>query len=87
MAVGRYGETQGDVGPSFIAFLVVNALLLPYAKLVWDEARGFVLGDNVFFVSQGLMQFVGLKVVVNRMLWAFAILIAPIGLAYLMVRR
>jgi hypothetical protein len=61
--------------------VVVNTLLYPYARFVYESIVGFIMGDNVFFVNAIMMLFV--KIFTMAMCWAAAIFIAPIGLAYL----
>lgn len=82
-------QTQADARSSanslgFYALVIVNALLFPFAKLVWNEIRDFVMGNN-FVVANALLVF-GLKFLVNGILWACAIFIAPVGVAYLWFR-
>lgn len=66
---------------AFYGFLVINTLLYPYSRFVYEGIVGFIMGDNVFFVSMVAMLIA--KVVSMTFCWSFAILIAPIGLAYL----
>lgn len=64
-----------------MVFLVVSTLLYPYARFVYESIAGFVMGNNVFFVNAIVMLFV--KLFTMAMCWAFAIFIAPVGLAWL----
>lgn len=64
-----------------MAFLVVCTLLYPYARFVYESVIGFVMGNNGFFVNAIFMLFV--KLFTMAMCWALAIVIAPIGLAWL----
>ncbi len=64
-----------------IAMLVVNTLLYPYARFVYESIVGFIMGDNLFLVNAVLMMFV--KIMTMAMCWSFALFIAPIGLIYL----
>lgn len=63
------------------SLLVVNTLLYPYSRFIYEKLVGFVLGENVFFVNAFLMMFV--KLTTMLMCWGFAIFIAPLGLVYL----
>lgn len=62
----------------------VQTLLFPFAKLAWNELRDFLLGNTVFFGNAVLVLLA--KVVVNVVLWAFALVIAPLGFGYLWFR-
>ncbi|MEH3022012.1 MAG: hypothetical protein PGN19_04640 [Pseudomonas oryzihabitans] len=67
--------------PGFYALLVINTLLYPYSRFVYESVVGFIVGDNLFFVNALLMLFV--KVMTMTLCWSMAIFIAPLGLAYL----
>lgn len=69
--------------PTFglVILLAVNTLLYPYARFVWESIVGFIFGQNVFFVPALILLFV--KVVTMVICWQMALLIAPIGLAWL----
>lgn len=74
--------SNSEQNPSFmIGFLTASLLLFPFAKLVWDELRTFIMGDTIIFQSVP-MHFIG-KYIVNGLLFATAILIAPLGILYL----
>lgn len=75
---------QGERGTSTAVILVLsilNTLLFPFAKLVWNNLKGFVLGDTIL-LSNFLFLIVG-KFVVNFTLWWLALVIAPFGVGYL----
>ena len=61
--------------------LIVNTLLYPYSRFVYEGIVRFIMGDNVFYVNAFLMLFV--KYITMGLCFSFAIVIAPIGLAYL----
>lgn len=65
--------------PGFICLV-----LFPFSKLVYDELKRFLLGDNVFFLNAIFMLFA--KLVINSVLFICAWFIAPIGMAYLWYR-
>lgn len=67
-----------------VLLCVVNTLLYPYARFVYEGVVGFILGNNVFFVSAVPMLLV--KAMTMFICWMLAICIAPIGLAYLYFR-
>ncbi|MDN3525304.1 hypothetical protein QWY79_08465 [Halomonas sabkhae] len=64
-----------------VPLLVLNALLYPYARFVYEQIIGFVMGDNVFYIP--LIVMLPVKCITIAMCWASAIFIAPFGLVYL----
>ncbi|MDQ7987055.1 hypothetical protein QYS36_19115 [Pseudomonas sp. G34] len=74
--------TKGIMGnPGMVVMCVVNTLLYPYARFVYESIVGYIMGSNVFFVNALIMLFV--KVMTMALCWSMAIFIAPVGLAYL----
>ncbi|RQP22462.1 hypothetical protein [Piscinibacter terrae] len=65
--------------------LVVNTLLYPYARFVYEGVVGFFMGDTVLIVNLFLMLFV--KVMTMAVCWGGALFIAPIGLLYLFIHH
>ncbi|WP_445946302.1 hypothetical protein [Shewanella sp.] len=70
-----------DTPVMLIFFIIVNTLLYPYARFVYEKVIGFILGENVFFVN-GLFLLLA-KCFTMSICWAMAIFIAPVGLGYL----
>ncbi|MHC6225508.1 hypothetical protein ACYU03_12160 [Pseudomonas sp. X10] len=68
-----------------VGFALINTLLYPYSRFVYESIVGYIMGNNVFFVNALLMLFV--KLMSMAMCWSFAIFIAPVGLAYLFWRN
>jgi hypothetical protein len=66
---------------NMILFMVVNTVLYPYSRFVYESIANFVLGQNVFFVNALFMLFV--KLITMLLCWVCAIFVAPIGLGYL----
>ncbi len=66
---------------SMIVFFVINTLLYPYSRFVYESIIHFLIGENIFLVNAVLMLFV--KLMTMAMCWSAAIFIAPVGLAYL----
>jgi hypothetical protein len=64
-----------------LLILVVNTLLYPYSRFVYESVMDFIMGQNVIFGS--LMLMLGFKLATMLVCWVFAIFIAPFGLAYL----
>lgn len=66
---------------SMLLFIVLNTLLYPYSRFVYESIVSFIMGENVLFVNAIPMLF--FKIWTMSMCWALAILLAPIGLTYL----
>ena len=82
LAVLVANSTHGFAGkPGLILFLVVNTLLYPYARFVYEGVVGYVIGDN--FIYGPAMTMLWAKCFTVAMCWTFAVFIAPIGLIYL----
>lgn len=64
-----------------IAFMVVNSILYPYSRFVYESIINFIMGQNVILVNAIFLLFAKLTTIL--LCWLFAIFIAPIGLAYL----
>ncbi|MBF8739533.1 MULTISPECIES: hypothetical protein [Pseudomonas] len=75
-------STSGLTGkPGLLLMTVACTLLYPYSRFVYESVVGFIMGNNVFFVNAFFMLWV--KAFTMMLCWAFAIFIAPVGLAYL----
>jgi len=66
---------------ALIVMVVINTLLYPYSRFVYEGIMRFIMGENVFWVNAIFMLFV--KAMTMALCWSFAIFIAPVGLAYL----
>lgn len=67
-----------------LIYFSIGALVFPFSKLVWDEMKRVMMGGNVFYLNAILLLFC--KLIINYLLWSFALFIAPIGMAYLWLR-
>lgn len=81
LSMGESAKTGKIVSGSMIFFVVVNVILYPYARYVFDSIASFILGDNLFILPIPLM--LALKFVNIALCFAFAIFMAPAGLLYL----
>jgi hypothetical protein len=63
---------------------LICAVLFPFSKLVYDELKRFVLGDNIFLFNALIM--IIAKFFINLLLFMCAWFIAPVGVAYLWMR-
>jgi hypothetical protein len=77
--IARQNPNGLEVGS--LIFFIINAILYPYARFVYEQVIEFVLGDNVFFINAILMLVA--KFITMALCWIFSIFIAPPGLAYL----
>jgi hypothetical protein len=77
--IQRYGTYPMSI--SMILILMINSLLYPYARFVYESIVNFIMGDNMFIVNAVLMLFI--KLITMAICWCAAIFIAPVGLAYL----
>lgn len=72
----------GDgIGAGRILFMAVNTLLYPYARFVYESVIGYIVGNNLFILNALVL--LAVKFIMMAVCWAFAIFIAPVGLAYL----
>ncbi|CAD6513500.1 hypothetical protein LMG28727_00706 [Paraburkholderia kirstenboschensis] len=68
-----------------ICFSILNTFLYPYSRFVYESVVDYIVGRNVFFVNAIMMLVV--KIMTMFICWYLAILIAPLGLAYLLLRN
>jgi hypothetical protein len=76
-------STQGGrtMSASMLFFTIVSTLLYPYSRFVYESIVGFIMGSNVFFVN--IIFLLVIKFFTMAICWAFALFVAPVGLAYL----
>jgi len=74
-------QSKNPIGIGAIAFGLINTILYPYSRFVYESIMDFIMGDNAFFLNALLVLVV--KLFTMFLCWSFAIFIAPIGLAYL----
>lgn len=77
-------QSATESSPAFWIYCAVSTILFPFSKLVWDEIMSMMMGGAIFMVNALIMIF--LKVVINVLLWASAILVAPFGVLFLWFR-
>jgi len=82
-----YMRTQGDFSKLEIRdifIIIVNTLLYPYSRFIYESIMDFFIGNNAFWTSGIVLYFVIMfKIMMMFMCWAAAIFIAPVGLLYL----
>jgi hypothetical protein len=83
IAVSVSGKHQPNFG--FITFVLINTVLYPYARFVYESVVSYIVGNNQFYWNAST--FVIAKYLTIMLCWAFAIFIAPLGLIYLFFRN
>jgi len=78
-----YSQEKINFAPPslIIIFAIVNTLLYPYSRFVYEKIMGFIFAENVFFVN--VIFLLVAKFITMGLCWYFAIFISPIGLVYL----
>jgi hypothetical protein len=72
--------------PTFAyVLLLVNTLLYPFARFIYERAVGFVLGENMFVVPAFFL-FFG-KAMTMGLCWGLAMFLGPLGMLYLYAQR
>lgn len=66
---------------TFTLFTVLNTLLYPYSRFVYEKILGFIIGDNVFYGNAIIVLL--FKLFTMWLCWFFAFVVAPAGLIYL----
>ncbi len=62
-------------------FALINTVLYPYSRFVYESLVDFILGNNIFIVSGILL--LAVKFFTMFICWLLSLLIAPIGLIFL----
>lgn len=66
---------------ALVLMCVVNTVLYPYSRFVYESIMNLIFGNNVFVMPAVILLF--LKLMTMAVCWSMAIFIAPLGLAYL----
>lgn len=77
-------NNSNGMAPGMWVYMALSTLLFPFSKLVWDELKTLLMGQNMVFMNALLLFF--FKLIINVVLWAAAIIIAPLGILYLWAR-
>lgn len=77
--ISIHNANRLDLGQ--VIFFIINTILYPYARFLYLQITGFILGENIFILNAIVMLIA--KVMTMFLCWIFAILIAPLGLAYI----
>ncbi|EAA6713327.1 hypothetical protein DLL90_20975 [Salmonella enterica subsp. enterica serovar Arechavaleta] len=81
--ISIHSANRLDLG--LIIIFIINTILYPYARFLYLQIIGFILGENIFILNAIVM--LTAKVMTMFLCWIFSILIAPLGLAYLFYRN
>jgi hypothetical protein len=79
-----YLSSQASGKPMNLAvlpFFIINLLLYPYSRFVYERVIGFIMGNNVFYGEATSMLW--FKFITMMLCWLLSIFIAPLGLVYL----
>ena len=79
--VALQGEKAATESAGAIAYFSLCLLVFPFAKLVWDELKALILGDTFLILPMILLY--PAKLLINVVLFSFAVFIAPFGAAYI----
>jgi len=74
-------KSKHPVEIGMIAFFVINTILYPYSRFVYESIMNFIIGVNVFRLKASVVLLV--KFFTMFFCWLFAVFIAPVGLVYL----
>ncbi len=86
LALMIFASTQGKNSfpiPAILYFIVCT-ILFPFSKLVWDELKALMMGNNIIFMN--ILILYPLKLFINALLWSFAPFIAVLGIGYIWFR-
>lgn len=74
-------QSSRPIHMPLVLMMVLNTMLYPYSRFVYESIVNFIVGENVFFVGAVLALVV--KAMTMAFCWVGAIFVAPLGLAYL----
>lgn len=74
-------RSESGIAIGMWLLLIINTLLYPYARFVYESVINYIQGGHLFIVNALFM--LAIKCITMLLCWLFALLIAPIGLAYL----
>lgn len=74
----------GYVSLGTYIMLILNTLLFPYARFVYESVVGYFTHNKTFFANAAVAWII--KLITMVLCWMFAIFISPIGLLYFFVR-
>ncbi|PRA79580.1 hypothetical protein CQ054_21530 [Ochrobactrum sp. MYb29] len=75
------GPSKNSLLVAMILLSLLNSILFPFSKILWEGLRNFLIGNNEIWSPVPVI--VLQKLFVNSGLWCFSIFIAPFGILYL----
>ena len=83
-----YLSSQATGQPMNLAvlpFSIINLLLYPYSRFVYERVAGFIMGNNTIYGDATRMLWY--KFITMMLCWLLSIFIAPLGLIYLYIHN
>ena len=74
---------EREIGLYELSYFIVNALLYPYSRWIYEFCVEFITGGNIFIFPMVIFLFA--KFFTMYLCWVFAIFVAPIGLIALYI--
>lgn len=68
-----------------LPFFIINLLLYPYSRFVYERVAGFIMGNNTIYGDATRMLWY--KFITMMLCWLLSIFIAPLGLIYLYIHN
>lgn len=86
LALMLFAASQGKnaIPITAIFYFIVSTILFPFSKLVWDELKLLMMGNNIIFMN--ILILYPLKLFINALLWGFAPFVAILGIGYIWFR-
>lgn len=81
MAIFLQSHAQTPWHANLVFGLVVNTLLYPYSRFLYESVVCYIVGNNIFLVP--VLLSLSVKFLTMALCWCCAIFMAPIGLIYL----
>jgi hypothetical protein len=76
------GQASGiPMNLAALPFFIINLLLYPYSRFVYERVAGFIMGNNIF--SGEATSMLWYKFITMMLCWLLSMFVAPCGLAYL----
>ncbi|MEG2812809.1 MAG: hypothetical protein RR912_09920 [Clostridium sp.] len=74
-----------DKSPSVVFVAILNGILFPFSALLWDTLSDLIMGNNMIILPLPMM--LVWKFIKIFLLYIFAIIIAPLGIIYIIIRN
>jgi hypothetical protein len=67
-----------------LILFIPDFFLFPFAKLAYDQIKSFIFGDVI--IMWDTLFFLIVKIIINLVLFVYAVFIAPVGIASIVIR-